>query len=63
MYPSQPGADNLSVFLLLVVALVVFAGSLRIYRGLGQLMHAIGQAVAPAPPGGVTSPIRGRQAA
>ena len=48
--------------MLLVVALVVFACSLRIYRGLGVLTHAIGQALAPTPQGGVTSPIRGRQA-
>ena len=63
MCPGPPGADNLSVFPLLVVALIVFVCSLRIYRGLGQLTHAIAQAIAPTPKGGVTSPIRGHQAA
>lgn len=51
------------MFILLLVALVVFVGSLRVYRGLGMLTHAIGQAIAPTPQGGVTSPIRGRPAA
>jgi hypothetical protein len=49
--------------MLLVVALVVFVVSLRVYRGLGVMVHAIGQAIGPAPQGGVTSPIRGQQAA
>ncbi len=59
MYSGPLIADDLSVFIAFVLGPIVYVFSLRIYRGLGLLSHAIAEAIAPSPAAGVTSPLRG----